>query len=108
MEARMFTTEPTTIEHVPARQWAAWQRDNDAIIIDVREPMEWTLGTLPGSETISLGQLPSALGDRDRDTAILLVCATGSRSTTGAAWLASMGFTKVASLAGGVVALGMA
>jgi rhodanese-related sulfurtransferase len=42
----------------------------------------------------------------DRETPVLLVCATGVRSVTAAAWLASMGFAKVASLAGGVVALG--
>jgi rhodanese-related sulfurtransferase len=104
----MFTNTRTAIEHVPARQWASWRDANDATIIDVREPMEWAMGTLPGSETISLATLPSAVDGMDRDTAILLVCATGNRSTTGAAWLASMGFTRVASLAGGVVALGMA
>ncbi len=104
----MFTSTRTAIEHVPARQWASWRDANDATIIDVREPMEWAMGTLPGSETIPLATLPSAVDAMERDTAILLVCATGNRSTTGAAWLASMGFTKVASLAGGVVALGMA
>ena len=103
----MFTTAPKAIRHVPARGWEAWRDDNDAVVIDVREPMEWATGTLPGSLTISLSALPAAAKDMDRETAILLVCATGSRSTTAAAWLASMGFTKVASMGGGVVALGM-
>jgi rhodanese-related sulfurtransferase len=104
----MFSTQTPTIEHVPARQWETWQEDNDAVVIDVREPVEWMRGTLPGSLTIQLSQLPAAAATMDTGTPVLLVCATGNRSTTGAAWLASMGFTKVASLAGGVVALGMA
>ncbi len=103
----MFTTSPNTIRHVPARQRETWRNDNDALVIDVREPVEWAAGTLEGSERISLMSLPEAMTDLDRGTAILLVCATGSRSTMAAAWLASMGFTNVASLGGGVVALGM-
>ena len=104
----MFTFDPSTIRHVPARQWATWQDQHDAVVIDVREPFEWARGVLPGSQTVPLASLPIAVDELDRETAILLVCATGSRSTTGAAWLSSMGFTNVASLAGGVVALGMA
>ena len=104
----MLVNAPNAIEHVPARQWESWRDRNDAIIIDVREPHEWTNGTLPGSSTVPLASLPSHVAELDRDTAVLLVCATGARSTTAAAWLTAMGFTKAASLAGGVVALGMA
>lgn len=103
----MQSPSPHIIKHVPARQWAAWRDANAARVIDVREPMEWATGTLPYAETISLAHLPSAAASMDKDGAILLVCATGNRSTTGAAWLTSMGFTNVASLAGGVVALGL-
>lgn len=104
----MFGTTANAIEHVPARLWESWRDEHDAIVVDVREPMEWAKGTLDGSRTISLMELPRAAQDMDKDTAVLLVCATGARSTTAAAWLASMGFTKVASMGGGVVALGMA
>ena len=104
----MFTTTPNTIQHVPARTWEEWRDDNDAVVIDVREPMEWARGTLEGSELISLASLPAAAQTMDKDKAVLLVCATGARSTTAAAWLSSMGFSNVASMGGGVVALGMA
>ena len=104
----MFGATTNTIEHVPARLWESWRDENDAVVIDVREPMEWARGTLPESETISMMELPGTARTMDKDRAILLVCATGARSTTAAAWLMSMGFTKVASMGGGVVALGMA
>jgi rhodanese-related sulfurtransferase len=94
------------IEYVPAHNWETWRDENDAVVIDVREPVEWTSGTLPDSVTISLTSLPAAASTMDKDTAVLLVCATGARSVTAAAWLASMGFETVASMAGGVVALG--
>ncbi len=104
----MFGTTTTTIEHVPARLWESWRDDNDAVVIDIREPVEWARGTLDGSEKISRMSLPQAAQTMDKDQAVLLVCATGARSTTAAAWLMSMGFSKVASMGGGVVALGMA
>ncbi|MCL1594349.1 MAG: rhodanese-like domain-containing protein [Actinomycetia bacterium] len=102
----MQTPVPNTIEHVPAYNWETWRDENGAAVIDVREPDEWAHGTLPGVQTISLANLPTAAAAMDKTTPILLVCATGVRSTTGAAWLTSMGFDKAASLAGGVVALG--
>lgn len=104
----MMTTTPNAIEHVPARQWESWRDRHDAIIIDVREPHEWQMGTLPDARTIPLASLPAHLDELDRDTPVLVVCATGARSTTAAAWLTAMGFAKPASLAGGLVALGMA
>ena len=104
----MLTNTPNAIEHVPARQWESWRDKHDAVIIDVREPFEWARGTLPGSETIPLASLPQHIDGMDRSKPVLLVCATGARSTTAAAWMTAMGFDKPASLAGGLVALGMA
>ena len=102
----MLNARPNTIEHVPAYNWESWRDEHDAVVIDVREPYEWTSGTLPESLTISLASLPAAAETMDRRTPVLLVCAHGTRSVTAAAWLASMGFDRVASMAGGVVALG--
>jgi len=102
----VLNTHPNTIEYVPAHNWETWRDENDAVVIDVREPDEWATGTLPGSLTISLTSLPAEAPTMDKETAVLLVCASGVRSVTAAAWLSSMGFARVASMAGGVVALG--
>lgn len=96
-----------TITHVPAHEWATWAAANDAVVIDVREPNEWLRGTLPGSERLPLNNLPTAVGTMDPTRAVLLVCATGIRSTAGAKWLTSVGFENAASLDGGVKALGL-
>ena len=95
------------ITHVPATEWASWTDSNNAVVIDVREPNEWLRGTLPESERISLAHLPSAVATMDPSQAILLVCATGARSTVGATWLTSIRFENAASMAGGVKALGL-
>lgn len=98
----------TRIPQVPAREWKTWVEDNDAVILDVREPMEWARGTLDGSKRIQLAMLPSALGSLDTNTSILVVCRSGNRSQHAARWLKAQGFENVANLTGGLHALGMA
>lgn len=91
------------IEQVPATDWQAWVTKNNATIVDVREPMEWrSTGVLPGSETISLGDLGAVLQRFDRATPLLMVCRSGNRSQTAAEFLARAGFRQVANLAGGI------
>ena len=94
-------------ESVPAKQWQEWTAENDAIILDVREPAEWQLGVLPGSQKVSVRDLPSRVKDFDPNQAVLCVCRSGNRSGQVAAYLAHSGFSKVANLTGGVKALGM-
>jgi rhodanese-related sulfurtransferase len=92
---------------VPAEAWETWSTENDALILDVREPEEWKLGTLPGSTLISMGEIMERVAELDKNRAVLCVCRSGSRSGQVAAYLSALGFAKVANMAGGVKALGM-
>ena len=96
------------IPQVPAREWETWVSDNDAVVIDVREPHEWAQGTLRGAKKSQLTQLPTALGRLDNQQAILLVCRSGNRSQHAARFLSDQGFANVANLSGGMRALGLA
>jgi len=96
------------VVHVQAHDWQTWSQDHDAVIIDVREPFEWAMGTLPGADLIGLGSLFGRLNELDRDRAILFVCRTGSRSGVAAELVVRHGFNEVANLTGGLVALGLA
>lgn len=98
----------TQVEQVPAPLWRSWVDATDGQIIDVREPHEWAQGTLPQAQPISLGTLPYRMHGLDKDRPVLLVCRTGARSNQAAQTLALAGFSKVANLAGGMVALGTA
>lgn len=93
---------------VEALDWQTWSEARDAVIVDVREPFEWAMGTLPGAELISLGSLFGQAGELDPDRAILFICRTGNRSGVAAKLLAQYGFREVANLTGGLVALGLA
>jgi rhodanese-related sulfurtransferase len=95
----------TTIEQVMASDWQSWARDHDATVLDVREPHEWAAtGVLPGSELISLGELPRSLDRLDRSKPLLVVCRSGNRSQTAAEFLTAAGY-RAANLAGGVLAI---
>ena len=71
------------------------------ILIDVREPHEVALGTIPSALQIPRGVLETDTTDLSFDTEILLFCAIGERSLLAAVTMQSLGFTNVRSLAGG-------
>lgn len=73
----------------------------DATIIDVREPMEWTTGHVPGALLIPLGQLRTAIPSIPRDRRVIAICEAGVRSCTAASVLAAAGFSSVAHVPAG-------
>jgi molybdopterin/thiamine biosynthesis adenylyltransferase/rhodanese-related sulfurtransferase len=74
-----------------------------ATFLDVREPDEYTQGTVPGSVHIPRGQLETNVEGRipDRDAELVVYCAGGTRSAFAAKTLADLGYTNVVSMAGG-------
>jgi rhodanese-related sulfurtransferase len=95
------------ISQIPAHEWEQWVEENDGVVLDVREPSEWELGTLPGAIKISLSELPSSLDSLDSKRPTLVVCRSGGRSLQAAMYLTMCGFEKTANMAGGMQALGM-
>jgi rhodanese-related sulfurtransferase len=74
-------------------------------LIDVREPMEWNLGRIPGAVHIPLGMLESKVeGAAPRDARVVLYCARGNRSALAADTLQNLGYSNVSSMAGGWLA----
>ena len=73
-----------------------------AVYLDVREPNEYNLGRLPGALHIPKGDLELRVGDAvPRSATVIAYCSAGIRSLVAAETLQAMGFTNVASLAGG-------
>lgn len=75
--------------------------DNGAIIIDVREENEFSESHIPGAINVPLGIIYSV--DYDKDTAIILYCATGVRSSSAAKVLHDNGYMNVYNLDGGLI-----
>jgi len=95
-EARSQIREvsPQDVETLPA---------GAATIVDVREASEWEQGHLPGANHISKSYIEQQIEGAvpDRDAPVILYCAGGVRSLFAAQTLAGMGYTNVASMAGG-------
>lgn len=91
---------------VDATDWESWVKDNEATILDVREPNEWQQGILPGAVLISQGDLVDRLDEIPRDRPVLCVCRSGGRSANVAAFLAFNGY-EAANMGGGMKALGL-
>ena len=74
-----------------------------AVLLDVREPDEFTQGAIAESVHIARGQLEVSIEARipDRSTPLVVMCAGGARSALAAQTLEQMGYTDVASMDGG-------
>jgi sulfur-carrier protein adenylyltransferase/sulfurtransferase len=74
-----------------------------AVLIDVREPDEFDRGAIEGARPIPRGVLESTIRGQvpDPGREIVLYCAVGARSALAAKALGEMGYTDVASMAGG-------
>jgi molybdopterin/thiamine biosynthesis adenylyltransferase/rhodanese-related sulfurtransferase len=75
----------------------------DALLIDVREADEWSNGHIPGALFIPRGFLEQRVEEKapDKTRFIILYCAAGTRSAFAAKTLSELGYTNVASMAGG-------
>lgn len=96
---RLRGARPSTVTPVEADQ----QTRTGAVLIDVREPSEWTAGHAPAAKHIPLGDLTHRLDELPTDKPLLTVCRSGRRSAQAAALLAREG-RDVHNVGGGMTA----
>ena len=74
-----------------------------ARVIDVREESEWAAGHIRGADYMGRGVLERDVEQRipDKNAELILYCGGGFRSALSADNLQRMGYTNVASMAGG-------
>lgn len=78
-------------------------RGEPVVLIDVREPWEAEVATLPGSRALPLNELRyRAEEELEFDDDVVLYCHHGVRSLEAARVLWDFGYTQVKSLAGGI------
>ena len=78
------------------------ERGDSAVYLDVRETNEWNLGHLPKAVHLPRGNLESKVEALvPRDATVIVYCARANRSALAADTMQVMGYTNVASLAGG-------
>ncbi|MBU0752466.1 MAG: rhodanese-like domain-containing protein [Gammaproteobacteria bacterium] len=76
----------------------------DAVLVDVRETQEWDRGHIAGSRHIALGQIGKRLHELEKfkSKPVIVVCASGNRSSSACGALKRAGFEQVFNLSGGI------
>ena len=89
-----------SVEAVAARR----THGDEVVLLDVRENEEVRAGSIEGAITIPRGFLEFQAAEHlpQTDTDIVVYCASGARSLLAAQVLRAMGYTRVASMAGGI------
>lgn len=90
------------MREITLESFAAAHRDG-AYVIDVREPMEYVSGHVPGAELVPMGTLPSRVAELPKDRTVYVVCASGGRSLAMTDFLQRAG-VQATSVSGGTSA----
>ncbi len=77
---------------------------NGAVVIDVREPHEYTSGHVPGAGHIPVNTVYARREELPKDKDVIFVCAVGQRSALAAEMAAAAGLTRIFNLEGGTEA----
>lgn len=78
------------MREISCEDFAARYVDGDALL-DVREPMEYIDGHVPGAELVPMSQITLHTKDVPRDRPVYVICATGNRSLAVTTFLARAG-----------------
>ena len=70
-------------------------------VLDVREPLEWEVGHVPGAQLIALGDLYERIAEVTRDRDVAVICEAGVRSASAASLLQAAGFTRLFNVSDG-------
>ncbi len=76
----------------------------NAMVLDVREPDEYTAGHLPAARNLPQADMLTRIDEIPRDQSLIVVCETGVRSRGAARFLTGQGYPQVADLIGGTAA----
>ena len=85
---------------------AHWEDAEGAFLLDVRQPIELILESVPGAVNIPLGQLRARLTELPRDREIFIICRSAQRAYYAARILMQNGF-EARSISGGMLARAM-
>jgi len=93
------------MQQIRARQLADWLADDSRrkpVLLDVREPWEFELCSLPDSRLIPMHLVPTRCTELAPDDEIVVICHHGGRSMQVAMFLERQGYATLYNLMGGV------
>ena len=88
---------------ISAAEAASLLKENQARLIDVREPWEFETTRIDGSLPMPMGEVPArAHQELEPDERLVVVCHHGIRSMNVVVWLRGQGFEQAQSVRGGI------
>lgn len=93
------------MQQIRPRQLADWLSDDSRrkpVLLDVREPWEFTLCSLPGSLHMPMHTVPMRLSELSKNDDIIAICHHGGRSMQVAMFLERQGYATLFNLQGGI------
>ncbi|MCP5111131.1 MAG: molybdopterin-synthase adenylyltransferase MoeB [bacterium] len=92
---------PAGFDIDPVEVKAKYDNGDRFVLLDVREPHELQICSLPNATLIPLGQIPNRVHELDTADEIVAVCKVGMRSARAVNFLRQAGFGKVKNMRGG-------
>jgi rhodanese-related sulfurtransferase len=86
--------------HVTVAELKAALDQEDAYVVDVREPGEYDSGHVPGAVLMPMATIPVRHHELPRERTVYVICEVGGRSHTAAGWLGQQGY-DVRNVSGG-------
>ncbi|WP_338053528.1 rhodanese-like domain-containing protein [Rhabdochromatium marinum] len=99
-----WRTAGKAIEILP--QWTvrqlgrAVENNKDLLVLDVRQPGEWSAGYIGGAHHLTGAELTARAGELPKDRRIATICGSGFRSSVAASVLKARGHTEVYNVLG--------
>ena len=94
-----------TLELSPQEAHTRLQQPDAAVLIDVREPEEFSLSRIDNARLIPMQSIPAQVQELEAlsdDATLLILCHHGVRSLQVASWLRARGIENCYSIAGGI------
>ena len=91
-------------EITPVEVKAKLDRGDNFVLIDVREPHEYQICSIPTAKLIPLGDVPKRLSEIDPHAEIVVHCKGGVRSAKAQGILKEAGYQNVLNMTGGILA----
>lgn len=94
---------PSQVREAFGQQHEAVPGDQEIVLVDVREKIEWNDGHIPGAIHVPRGYLELQIEEAvpDKSKTVVLYCAGGVRSLMAGATLKQMGYENAISMSGG-------
>ena len=99
--SQSITDPPLEIDIHTAKQWLEESPDQ-VELVDVREPFEFDICQIEGSEKMPMGSVPEHIQEFSPDTTYVIQCHHGGRSLRVTEFLRQNGLSRVTNMAGGI------